>query len=132
MKIAHKALLVSITSFLFVLSGCTAKDKSNNPSAKKSTPIHNTINNAKDFGKYFVLEKRKISQSEFNDVSKKISEINPSLMPNSLSASGNSDGNFIFNEPNLNEFFNVNQIKLQGAHIQEGELSFDRIDLFRH
>jgi len=129
MKIAHKALLVSITSFLFVLSGCTAKDKSNNPSAKKSTPIHNTINNAKDFGKYFILEKRKISQSEFNDVLKKISEINPSLMTNSLPASRNSDGNFIFNEPNLNEFFNVNQIKLLGAHIQEGELYFDRIDL---
>ena len=71
MKIAHKALLVSITSFLFVLSGCTAKDKSNNPSAKKSTPIHNNINNSKDFGKYFILEKRKISQSEFNDVLKK-------------------------------------------------------------
>ena len=85
--------------------------KSNNHSAKKSTPIHNNINNAKDFGKYFILEKRKISQSEFNYVSKKISEINPSLMPNSLSASGNSDGNFIFNEPNLNEFFSVNQIK---------------------
>ena len=71
MKIAHKALLVSITSFLFVLSGCTAKDKSNNPSAKKSTPIHNNINNAEDIGKYFILEKRKISQSEFNDILKK-------------------------------------------------------------
>ncbi|MDG1126708.1 MAG: hypothetical protein P8N18_03700 [Hellea sp.] len=129
MKIADKALLVSITLFLLVLSGCTAKDKSNDPSAKKSTPIHNNINNAKDFGKYFILEKRKISHSEFNDVLKKILEINPSLMANSLSAPRNSDGNFIFNEPNLNEFFNVNQIKLQGAHIQEGELYFDRIDL---
>ena len=129
MNIIHKALLISITTFLFVLNGCTAKDESNNPSAKKSTPVYNNINNPKDFGKYFVLEKRKISQSEVNDVVKKISEINPSLMSNSSSAPRNSNGNFIFSDLNLNEFFNVNQIKLQGAHIQEGELSFDRIDL---
>lgn len=129
MNITHKALLISITTFLFVLNGCTAKDESNNPSAKKSTPVYNNINNPKDFGKYFVLEKRKISQSEVNDVVKKISEVNPSLMSNSSSAPRNSNGNFIFSDLNLNEFFNVNQIKLQGAHIQKGELSFDRIDL---
>ena len=80
MNITHKALLISITTFLFVLNGCTAKDESNNPSAKKSTPVYNNINNPKDFGKYFVLEKRKISQSEVNDVVKKISEFNPSLI----------------------------------------------------
>ena len=129
MNIAHKALLISITTLLFVLNGCTAKDKSNNPSAKKSAPIYNNINNPKDFGKYFVLEKRKISQSEVNEVIKKISEVNPSLMSNSTFAPRNSNGNFIFKDLNVSEFFKINQIKLQGAHIQEGELSFDRIDL---
>ena len=129
MNIAHKALLISITTLLFVLNGCTAKDKSNNPSAKKSAPIYNNINNPKDFGKYFVLEKRKISQSEVNEVIKKISEVNPSLMFDTSSAPRNSNGNFIFKDLNVSEFFKINQIKLQGAHIQEGELSFDRIDL---
>ncbi|MBT5836342.1 MAG: hypothetical protein HOH76_04075 [Hellea sp.] len=77
MKIAHKALLVSITSFLFVLSGCTAKDKSNNPSAKKSTPIHNTINNAKDFGKYFILEKGKYRSLNLMMYQKKYQRLTP-------------------------------------------------------
>ena len=68
-----KILLIYVAILLFLLGGCTAQDKSNNPSAKKSTIIYNDISNFESFEKYFVLKEREISETEINNVIKAIS-----------------------------------------------------------
>ena len=129
MNIAQKILIIYVAILLFLLGGCTAQDKSNNPSAKKSTIIYNDISNFESFEKYFVLKEREISETEINNVIKAISAINPNLLSTSSSVPENSNGNFVFNNPTLNKSLTIKQIKLQGAHMQKGILSFDRIDL---
>ena len=129
MNIAQKILIIYVVILLFLLGGCTAQDKSNNPSAKKSTIIYNDISNFESFEKYFVLKEREISETEINNVIKAISAINPNLLSTSSSVPENSNGNFVFNNPTLNKSLTIKQIKLQGAHMQKGILSFDRIDL---